>query len=60
MLGLLGDDKGETFEDGLVPVRFEVDDHMSNLGEVEFNSIVGGTGARKLLVVHKRQLSIMK
>ena len=41
MLGLLGNDEGETFEDGLIPVCFEVDDHVSNLGEVEFNSIVG-------------------
>lgn len=54
MLGLLGDDKGESFEDGLVPVGFEVDNHVSNLGEVEFNSIVGGAGARELLFVQKK------
>lgn len=45
MLGLLGDDKGEAFKDGLIPVSFEVDDHVRNLGEVELNPIVGGTRA---------------
>lgn len=45
MLGLLGDDKGKAFKDGLIPVSFEVDDHVSNLGEIEFDPIVGGTRA---------------
>lgn len=50
MLGLLSDDEGETFEDGLIPISFEVDDHVSDLGEVEFYPIVGLSGARELLL----------
>lgn len=53
MLGLLGDDKCETFEDGLIPVSFEVDDHVSDLGEVEFYPIVGLSGAGELFVVEQ-------
>ena len=49
MLGLLSNDEGKSFEDGLIPIGLEMDDHVRYLGEVEFNAVEGLTRARKLL-----------
>ena len=39
MDGVLCDDEGEVLEDGVAPSAFEVDDHVRQLGEVEFYAV---------------------
>ncbi len=49
MLGLLCNDEGKSFEDGLIPIGLKMDNHVCYLGEVEFNAIEDLTRARKLV-----------
>lgn len=48
MLRLLSNDEGESFEDGVVPISLEMDDHVCYLGEVEFDTVEDLTGAGEL------------